>query len=136
MRVFYVIMFFIVGCIFGSFFNVLGLRIPNHQSIIKPGSHCEKCGHMLKWYELIPIFSYIFLHGKCHNCKTKLSIMYPLSELFCGILFAISFYSFGFSYNLWIAIILSSVMILVTVSDLTYMIIPDRFIVVPSILNL
>lgn len=136
MRAFYVVMFFIFGCVFGSFFNVLGLRIPNNQSIIKPGSHCEKCGHMLSWYELIPILSYLFLKGKCRNCKTKLSVLYPLSELFCGILYAISYYSFGFSHNLFIALILSSVMILVTVSDLTYMIIPDRFIVIPSVLIL
>ena len=88
------------------------------------------------WYELIPILSFIFLKGKCYNCKTKLSIMYPLSELFCGILFAISFYSFGFTYNLIIALILSSIMIVVMVSDLTYMIIPDRFIAIPSILIL
>ena len=136
MRTFYVIMFFIIGTVFGSFYNVLGLRIPKKESIIKPGSHCENCGHVLSWYELIPIISFIMLKGKCRNCKTELSIMYPLSELFCGILFAISFYSYGFSYNLLIALILCSVMVMVTVSDLTYMIIPDRFIVVPSILIL
>lgn len=136
MKIMYVIMFFILGLVFGSFYNVLGLRIPNKESIIKPSSHCEKCGHILSWYELIPIFSYLFLKGRCRNCKTKLSILYPLSELFCGILFAISFYSFGFSYNLLIALILSSVMIVVMVSDLTYMIIPDRFIIIPSILIL
>lgn len=136
MRAVYVIMFFIIGTVFGSFYNVLALRIPKKESIIKPNSHCEKCGHTLAWFELIPILSFIFLKGKCYNCKTKLSIMYPLSELFCGILFAISFYSFGFTYNLIIALILSSVMIVVLVSDLTYMIIPDRFIVIPSILIL
>lgn len=136
MRIMYIVMFFILGCVFGSFYNVLGLRIPKHESIIKPSSHCDRCGHKLSWYELIPIFSYIFLKGKCRNCKTKLSILYPFSELFCGILFAISFYSFGFSHNFIIALILSSTMILVTVSDLTYMIIPDRFIVIPSILIL
>lgn len=129
-------MFFILGCVFGSFFNLLGLRIPEHESIISPPSHCDKCGHKLSWYELIPIFSYLFLKGRCRNCKTKLSIIYLFSEFFCGVLFAISFYSFGFSHNLAIALILSSTMILVTVSDLTYMIIPDRFIVIPSILIL
>ena len=108
MRAFYVICFFVLGTIFGSFYNVLGLRIVNHESIIKPRSHCEKCGHILAWYELIPIF--------------------------CGLLFLISYYSFGFSYNLLIALIISSLLIIVTVSDITYMIIPDRFIVICSIL--
>ncbi len=136
MRVVYIIIFFIFGTVFGSFYNVLGMRIPNKESIIKPSSHCDRCGHVLSWYELIPIWSYIFLKGRCRNCKTKLSLMYLFSELFCGILFAISFYSFGFTYNLLIAIILSSVMIIVTVSDLNYMMIPDRFIVIPSVMIL
>ncbi len=136
MRVVYIVMFFILGCVFGSFYNLLGLRIPEHESIIKPASHCDKCGHKLSWYEMIPIFSYLFLKGKCRNCKTRLSILYLFSEFFCGVLFAISFYSFDFSHNFAIALILSSTMILVTVSDLTYMTIPDRFIVIPSILVL
>lgn len=136
MRVVYIICFFILGTIMGSFYNVLGLRIVNKQSIIKPKSHCDKCGHVLSWYELIPIFSFIFLKGRCKNCKTKLSYLYPFSEFFCGLLFAISFYSFGFSYNLIISIVLSSLLIMVTVSDVTYMIIPDRFIVISGVIIL
>ena len=136
MRVVYVICFFIIGTIFGSFYNVLGLRIVKKESIIKPKSHCEKCGHVLAWYELIPIFSFIFLKGKCKNCKTKLSFLYPFSEFFCGLLFAISFYSFGFTPNLIISITLSSLLIIVTVCDVTYMIIPDRFIIISGIIIL
>ena len=136
MRIVYMICLFILGSILGSFYNVLGLRIVKHESIIKPRSHCEKCGHELKWFELIPIFSFIFLNGKCHNCKTRLSWLYLFSEVFCGLLFAISYYSFGFSYNLLIALVVSSLLIIVTVSDLTYMIIPDRFIIISSVLIL
>ncbi len=136
MRIVYVICFFILGTVFGSFFNVLGTRIVKKESIIKPKSHCEKCGHVLSWYELIPIFSFIFLKGRCRNCKTKLSYLYLFSEFFCGVLFAISFYSFGFTPELIISITLSSLLIIVTVSDITYMIIPDRFIVISAILIL
>lgn len=136
MNILYLIMFFILGTVFGSFFNVLAIRIPKKESIIRPGSHCEKCGHKLKWYELIPILSFIFQKGKCTSCKTQLSLLYPFSELALGLLFMISYYSFGFSYELIISIILSSVMILVTVSDLTYLMIPDRFIFIPIILVL
>ena len=136
MEILYLIMFFIVGTIFGSFFNVLALRIPQNESIVSPPSHCEKCGHKLKWYELIPLISFIIQKGKCTSCKTKLSLLYPFSELALGLLYMVSYYSFGFSYELLIAIILSSVMVLVTVSDLTYMIIPDRFIFIPVILIL
>lgn len=120
----------------GSFYNVLGTRIVKKESIIKPKSHCEKCGHVLSWYELIPIFSFIFLKGRCRNCKTKLSFLYLFSEFFCGVLFAISFYSFGFTPELIISLTLSSLLIIVTVSDITYMIIPDRFIIISGVLIL
>ena len=134
MEILYLILFFILGLVFGSFFNVLASRIPRNESIIFPASHCEKCGHKLKWYELIPVVSYII--QKCKNCKTKLSLLYPFSEVALGLMYAVSYYSFGFNYELLIAIILSSVMVLVTVSDLTYMMIPDRFIFIPVILVL
>jgi leader peptidase (prepilin peptidase)/N-methyltransferase len=136
MRIVYIICFFIIGAVMGSFYNVLGLRIVKKESIIKPKSHCEKCGHILSWYELIPIFSFIFLKGRCHNCKTKLSFLYIFSEFFCGLLFAISYYSFGFSPELIISITLSSLLIIVTVCDVTYMIIPDRFIIISGVLIL
>ena len=136
MEVVYLIIFYIIGAVLGSFYNVLGLRVVKGESIIKPRSHCEKCGHILKWYEMIPIFSFIFQKGRCKNCKTKLSWLYLFSEFFCGMLFVISYYSFGFSYNLLIALILSSLLIIVTVSDITYMIIPDRFIVISGVLIL
>ena len=128
------IMFFILGLVMGSFYMVVGLRVPLKESFTKSRSHCERCGHVLKWYELIPVFSYLFLRGKCHNCKEKISIMYPFIELISGILFAISYYSFHLSYDFVIAIILVSLLILVIVSDLNYMIIPDSFIIVSSIL--
>lgn len=130
----YYIIFFILGSVLGSFYNVLGLRIPNNESIIFPNSHCPKCGHELKWYELIPIFSFLFLNGKCSSCKQKISWLYPLNEFFCGILFVISYYSYGFSLDLIIALSISSLLILVIASDLTYMIIPDRFTIIVSII--
>ena len=136
MRIVYIVCFFILGTVMGSFYNVLGLRVVNKESIIKPKSHCDKCGHVLSWYELIPIFSFIFLKGRCRNCKTKLSYLYLFSEFFCGVLFAISFYSFGFTPNLIISLTLSSLLIIVTVCDITYMIIPDRFIVISGIIIL
>lgn len=126
--------FFVLGSVFGSFYNVLGLRIPKNESIIFPNSHCPKCNKELKWYELIPIFSFLMLKGKCSNCKEKISLLYPLNELFCGILFMISYYSFGFSLELIISLTLSSLLVLVIASDLTYMIIPDRFTIVVSLI--
>ena len=130
----YYIIFFIFGLCFGSFFNVVGMRIPNGESINHPRSHCPKCNHVLKWYELIPILSFIFLRGKCKNCHAKLSYFYPFTELAAGILFVICYHSFGLSSDLIIALTLCSMFLVVIVSDLTYLIIPDSFIVIPSII--
>ena len=114
----------------GSFYNVLGLRVPNKESIIKPRSHCPNCGHTLSFLEMIPIISYLFLRGKCKNCKESISPLYPFNELFCGILFAVSFYSWGFSLELIVALAISSFLCMVIASDLTYLVIPDGFIIV------
>ena len=126
MDVLYIILFFILGIVMGSFYNVVGFRLSKGESLIKPRSHCMKCGHVLSWYELIPIFSYLFLKGKCKSCHDKISIFYPVMELFSGVLFAISFYSFGFSYDLLVALSLSSMFIIIAVTDLNYYIIPDE----------
>lgn len=126
MEIFYLIIFFIFGIIFGSFFNVVGFRLPKNESLIKPSSHCQNCNHKLGLSELIPVFSYIFLKGKCKKCKQKISVFYPIIELSSGILFAVSYYSFGFSYDLIIALLLVSYFLIVIVSDLNFYIIPDQ----------
>src|SRR6056297_1063067 len=81
------ILFFVFGLIFGSFFNVLIYRIPVNKSLFKPSSHCINCGNSLKWYMNIPVFSYIFLKGKCYYCGAKISLIYPSVELITGGIF-------------------------------------------------
>ena len=71
MNIYLLIIFFVVGSVFGSFYNVVAYRMSNNLSIIKPRSHCEWCNEKLKWYELIPILSYLFQGGKCNHCKRK-----------------------------------------------------------------
>lgn len=75
---------FIFGAMIGSFLNVVIHRLPLNQSVVKPRSSCPKCGHMIKWYENIPILSYMLLKGSCSECKTKIPLFYPLIELLCG----------------------------------------------------
>lgn len=128
------IMFFIIGLIFGSFYNVVGLRLPNNESIIKPGSHCPKCKHKLSWYENIPVISYILLRGKCKSCKQKISFIYPAIELLTGILFLSSYLIFGLTYDCAIAIILSSLVSIIFVSDSKYMIINDSPLLISGII--
>ncbi len=89
---------FILGITIGSFLNVVIYRVPNEKSIVTPRSSCTKCGHLIKWYENIPILSWIFLKGKCLECKASISFIYPFVELLTGI-FAyfvfINFYQFN-----------------------------------------
>jgi len=122
----YLIMFFILGLVFGSFYNVVGFRLCNKESLVKPRSHCPKCNHVLKAGELIPVISYIIQGGRCRKCKAKISVFYPMIELFTGLLFSISYYSFGFSYDLLMALTLSSMFVIIVVTDLNYYIIPDE----------
>lgn len=126
MNTIYLIMFFILGTIFGSFYTVVGYRLCKNESIVLPRSHCTNCNHKLSPIELIPILSYIFQKGKCKNCKQKISIFYPLIELFTGILFAISFYSFNFTLDLVLCLLVSSMFVIIIITDLNYYIIPDE----------
>lgn len=104
---------FILGLIFGSFYNVLIVRTLKNESIIYPPSKCPACLTPLKWYHNIPILSYVFLRGKCAFCNKKIDIMYPLTELATGILFSISFVKYGVSLKaLFCAITLSLFLIL------------------------
>lgn len=130
----YLVLFFITGLIFGSFYVNLGIRLGKKESIILPRSHCDNCNHTLKFYELIPVFSYIFLKGKCKNCKKKIDVIYPICELFSGVLFLLSFYSFGFSGELFVALILSSLFIIIIATDLNYYIIPDSVLIIALVL--
>ena len=99
MNYLYTIICFTFGVVLGSFYNVVGYRLPNGKSIIKPRSECPKCHKTLRWYELIPIISFLIQKGKCNNCKSKISLFYPIIELTTGLLFALDFYLFGFSYK-------------------------------------
>ena len=136
MVVYYATIVFLFGLLLGSFYNVVGYRIPNNMSIVKPGSFCPKCKHELKWYELIPVFSFIIQGGKCRKCKCKISFFYPIIELLTGILFLISYLIFGFDGNFVIAILTSSFLVIVIVSDFNYLVIPDEVTLFFSIISI
>ena len=126
MEIFFAVFVFIYGLLFGSFFNVVGYRIPNNLSIVKPGSFCPKCQHKLNWYELIPVLSFLIQKGKCRKCKCNISLFYPLMELLTGILFLISYLIFGFNAQFVMSILTSSFLVIVIVSDFNYLVISDE----------
>ena len=117
---------FIYGLVLGSFFNVVGLRVPLKKSIATPRSACPTCGHQLTPLELIPVLSYIFQKGRCRGCQSRISPIYPFFELLTGILFAAAPYFVGWSAELFVALTLISLFMIIIVSDIHYMIIPDK----------
>lgn len=125
----YLVIFFILGSVMGSFYHVLATRLSKGLSIISPSSHCEKCDHELKWYELIPLVSYIIQGGKCRKCKAKLPISYFLMEVCSGMLFAVCYHVFGLKLELLTALIFVSSLIIVIISDIEYMIILDEVLI-------
>lgn len=134
MTLYFAILFFIFGLAFGSFYNVVGYRLPKKESIVFPSSRCTVCGHKLSILETIPILSYVFLGGKCKNCKVKIPYYYLLIEILTGILFALSYLKFGFTADCFMSIALLSILIITIISDYKYFIIPDVIILVGIIL--
>lgn len=130
------ILMFIMGTIFGSFYNVVGYRVPNGESIVYPSSHCPKCNNKLKCYELIPILSFIIQKGKCKNCKEKIGLFYPIFEFITGFLFALSLKTYGLTPNLLLYLTFISMLIIITISDIKYMIIPDNVLIFFAIVML
>lgn len=126
MEMAYTILVFVFGLVFGSFFNVVGLRVPMKESLIQPPSHCTTCQRQLTPKDLIPVLSYIVLRGKCRSCGQKISWIYPLIELLTGILFTFSYWQFGFSEEFIVALLLISLLVIVVVSDIAYMLMPDK----------
>ncbi|MCR1834199.1 prepilin peptidase [Oceanobacillus caeni] len=120
------IFFFVFGITFGSFFNVVGLRLPKNETFANDRSYCPSCKKQLQWYELIPVFSFLFQGGKCRNCKANISFIYPVVELFTGFLFAFSYFKIGLQTELITAILLVSMLNIILVSDITYMLIPNK----------
>lgn len=108
----------ILGLCIGSFLNMCIYRIQKEESIAFPGSHCTRCGHELKAYELVPVLSYIFLRGRCRKCKDKISIKYPLIEILNALLYLLLFGKYGFSFNFVFYCLLTSLLIVISIIDL------------------
>ena len=120
------ILIFLIGLILGSFYNVVGLRIPEKESIIVPRSACPSCGQSLSPFELVPVLSYLALKGKCGKCQTGISPLYPIMELVTGILFVSAPMLLGWRVELLIAWAFISLLVIIFVSDYVYMLIPNK----------
>ena len=107
----------VLGLVIGSFLNVCIYRIPKEESIAFPPSHCANCNHKLMPIDLIPVFSYIFLRGKCRYCKEKISARYPLIETLNALLYLIIYFKFGLVLVTLKYCILASILIVIGMID-------------------
>ncbi|MEI7810065.1 MAG: prepilin peptidase [bacterium] len=132
------ILFFALGLVIGSFLNVVIYRYNTHKKL-GGRSHCMVCQNQLEWYDLFPFFSFVFLRGRCRNCKTKISIQYPLVELTSALVFLGLFYKFKnmfyldapvFAITMAFYGLMFSVLLVISVYDLKHKIIPDKLSVI------
>lgn len=117
--------FFLYGTIIGSFLNVCIYRIPRDESVVIKTSRCTHCEQKIKYYDLIPIFSYLLLKGRCRYCKEKISLRYPMVEILNGILYVAAYSVYGFTYMGVIICLFFSALIVLTYIDLDHMVVPD-----------
>ncbi len=115
---------FLYGIIIGSFLNVCICRIPRGESIVTAGSHCMDCNHKLRWYDLFPLFSWLFLRGRCRYCGAKISCQYPIVEMANGVLYLLVFSVFGWSPDSFLYSIMGSALLTISVIDYRTMKIP------------
>jgi len=123
------IIVFIFGGLVGSFLNVVIYRMPKGLSVVTPRSSCPKCGHMIKWYENLPVVSYLFLRGKCSNCSVKISIRYPLIELLVACFAVFLFPPYLTPDDILISVYLFSVACIFLahfIIDIEHQILPDK----------
>jgi len=120
------IFIFVFGTIFTSFYTLVGMRVPNSESI-NGRSHCDQCDKTIPWYALIPIIGWFIVKGQCVHCHKAISIKYPLIELIGGLLFAISYFILKDNMvEYGITIVFISLMLIVSISDIHYQIVPDK----------
>ncbi|MFI8493213.1 prepilin peptidase [Peribacillus butanolivorans] len=117
---------FALGLILGSFYNVVGLSVPIGNSFTNRRSACQSCGRTLTSFELLPVVSYVMQGGKCRGCEARISPLYPVVEMLTGVLFVSAPLFLGRVDELWIAWALISLFMIIFVSDVAYMLIPDK----------
>lgn len=116
---------FALGAVVGSFLNVCIFRLPKDESVVFPPSHCTNCDYRIRWYDNIPILSYLFLRGKCRRCGAPISLQYPLVELINALLSLALFLRYGPGFVFAVLLVFCSALVVVTFIDLEHQIIPD-----------
>jgi leader peptidase (prepilin peptidase)/N-methyltransferase len=117
----------LIGLLLGSFLNVCTLRWPTDESVIRPPSHCPGCGMEIRWYDNIPVLSYLILRGKCRSCGAFISPQYPIVELTTGLIWAGSFTQYGVTFESLRGALFLTILLGIAITDARFYIIPDQF---------
>lgn len=120
---------FVIGIVVGSFLNVVIYRVPQEISVAKGRSFCPHCQALIKGYHNIPVFSYLWLRGKCADCGGPIAIRYPLVELFTGLLAILIFAVYGFSFAWLVVFVAGAILICITMIDFDTMTIPNGLVI-------
>ena len=130
------ILIFTIGLIFGSFLNMLIYRLPLGISLTNPKrSTCTTCEHSIKWYENIPLLSYIFLKGRCSNCNENISITYPIVELLSGSITLLLYIKLGLNIDLILYTLLFYILIILSFIDFKYKAVPDYLLILSLLVS-
>lgn len=121
------VIIFLYGIVIGSFLNVCIFRLPLKQDIVKVRSHCMSCDYQLKWYDLVPLFSYLFLKGRCRKCGAKISPQYPIIEATNGVLYVLVFLIKGINVDSLLYSLLFSALLALSIIDFRTYEIPVGF---------
>src|SRR5215470_35110 len=123
----------LMGLCVGSFLNVCIYRLPRHESLMWPGSHCTTCDRALSWYENIPVLSWVVLRGRCRTCGEPVSWMYPAVEVITALAFVSAYLLYGFTPLAGVRVLFACALIVLFVTDLQHKILPN-IITIPGII--
>ncbi len=136
MLYYFAVVSLLLGLVVGSFLNVVIWRLPRGESLVHPGSYCPKCGSAVRWFDNVPVLSWLILRGRCRDCKEPISVRYPLVEAATGVGFVLAFWRIGLDWPLLVAWAFIAVMISVALIDHDHMIIPDKIVLPGALLGL
>jgi leader peptidase (prepilin peptidase) / N-methyltransferase len=125
-----------LGLAVGSFLNVVIYRLPRHESLVRPGSHCPSCMTPIRAYDNIPVVSWLILRGKCRTCRAPISARYLLVEAITGASFVLAFWRFGLDWRLLVAWAFIAAMVAVAFIDYDHMIIPNKIVLPGAVMGL
>lgn len=126
----------VLGLAIGSFLNVVIYRLPRHESLWRPASHCPGCDAAIRWYDNVPVISWVVLRGRCRTCGSRISIRYPVVEAITAGAFALAVWRFGLTWPLLVAWAFIAAMIAVAFIDYDHMVIPNKIVLPGTVIGL